>query len=55
MFRVSVCVGVFLLLLACCVLPMAAQQPPSTITGSGTADFIPRFTGTSTIGNSNIF
>jgi len=54
MFRVSVCVGVFLLL-ACCVLPMAAQQPPSTITGSGTADFIPRFTGTTTIGNSNIF
>src|ERR1700674_56706 len=54
MFRISVCVGVFLLL-ACCVLPMAAQQPPSTITGSGTADFIPRFTGTTTIGNSNIF
>jgi hypothetical protein len=54
MLRICVCVGVFLLL-ACLVLPMAAQQPASTITGSGTADFIPRFTGTTTIGNSNIF
>jgi Chaperone of endosialidase len=32
-----------------------ANLPPGTITGSGTADFIPRFTGTTTIGNSNIF
>lgn len=31
------------------------KLPPGTITGSGTADFIPRFTGTTTIGNSNIF
>jgi len=33
----------------------AAHLPPGTITGTGTADFIPRFTGTTTIGNSNIF
>jgi trimeric autotransporter adhesin len=31
------------------------RLPPGTITGSGTADFIPRFTGTTTLGNSNIF
>ena len=29
--------------------------PPGTITGSGTADFVPMFTGTTTIGNSKIF
>jgi hypothetical protein len=29
--------------------------PPGTITGSGTLDFIPRFTGALTIGNSDIF
>jgi hypothetical protein len=29
--------------------------PPGTITGSGTADFVPVFTGTTTIGNSKIF
>jgi hypothetical protein len=29
-------------------------RPPATITGSGTATFIPVFTGTATIGNSNI-
>jgi hypothetical protein len=33
----------------------AATAPPGTITGSGTADFVPIFTGTTTIGNSNIF
>ena len=31
------------------------KLPPGTITGKGTTDFIPRFTGTTTIGNSNIF
>jgi hypothetical protein len=31
------------------------KLPPGTITGSGTADFIPMFTGTTTIGNSKIF
>jgi len=31
------------------------KLPPGTITGSGTADFIPMFTGTTTIGNSGIF
>ena len=29
--------------------------PPGTITGSGTADYVPKFTGTTTIGNSKIF
>jgi len=29
--------------------------PPGTITGSGTADFVPVFTGATTIGNSKIF
>jgi hypothetical protein len=33
----------------------ANKLPPGTITGSGTLDFIPRFTGALTIGNSNIF
>jgi hypothetical protein len=32
-----------------------AAAPPGTITGTGTLDFIPRFTGATTIGNSNIF
>ena len=32
-----------------------AKLPPGTITGSGTADYIPRFTGATTVGNSNIF
>jgi hypothetical protein len=31
------------------------KLPPGTITGSGTADFIPAFTGATTIGNSKIF
>ena len=31
------------------------KLPPGTITGSGTADYIPRFTGATTVGNSNIF
>jgi hypothetical protein len=29
--------------------------PPGTITGSGTADFVPVFTGATTIGNSKVF
>ncbi|HXM63904.1 MAG TPA: hypothetical protein VN950_23790 [Terriglobales bacterium] len=33
----------------------APVLPPGTITGSGTADFVPVFTGTTTIGNSKIF
>ncbi|HXM63009.1 MAG TPA: hypothetical protein VN950_19260 [Terriglobales bacterium] len=33
----------------------STRQPAATITGSGTADFIPRWTGTTTLGNSNIF
>jgi Chaperone of endosialidase len=31
------------------------KLPPGTITGSGTADYVPVFTGASTIGNSKIF
>ena len=31
------------------------KLPPGTITGNGTADFIPVFTGTTTIGSSKIF
>jgi hypothetical protein len=58
MSRISIylCAG---LLLACCTLPVFAQEagafPPGTITGSGTADFFPIFTGTTTIGNSKMF
>ncbi|MGA8490735.1 MAG: hypothetical protein WB711_09955 [Terriglobales bacterium] len=33
----------------------APVLPPGTITGSGTADFVPLFTGTTTIGNSKVF
>jgi hypothetical protein len=33
----------------------APAVPPGTITGSGTADFVPIFTGTTTIGNSKVF
>jgi hypothetical protein len=36
-------------------LALAQGAPASTVTGRGTADFIPRWTGTTTIGNSNIF
>jgi hypothetical protein len=31
------------------------KLPPGTITGSGTADYIPRFSGATTLGNSDIF
>ncbi len=83
MFRVRVCVCTSFLL-ACCVLPLAAQQPsaasdnsagsdvssksassttigkvrapsPLTVGGTGTADFVPLWTGPTTLGNSNIF
>ncbi len=36
-------------------LGLAQDAPAANVTGSGTADFIPRWTGTTTIGNSNIF
>ena len=52
MLRISVCVCAFLLL-ACFVLPMAAQQPP--ITGTGTANHITKWLTTTSIGNSGIF
>jgi hypothetical protein len=31
------------------------KLPPGTIMGSGTADYVPMFTGTTTVGNSHIF
>jgi hypothetical protein len=34
---------------------VSGKLPPGTITGKGTADFVPMFTGTTTIGNSSIF
>jgi hypothetical protein len=83
MFRARVCISASLLL-ACCILPLAAQQPlaassnangsdvsnrtqasgtkakvgspsPLAVGGSGTADFIPMWTGPTTLANSNIF
>jgi hypothetical protein len=33
----------------------AGNSPPGTITGSGTADYVPVFTGATTVGNSKIF
>jgi hypothetical protein len=36
-------------------LGLAQDTPSANVTGSGTADFIPRWTGTTTLGNSNIF
>jgi len=55
MLRISVCVCVFLLL-ACFVLPMAAQQPVvPPVTGTGTANHITKWITTTKIGNSGIF
>lgn len=56
MFRISSFVFAFFLM-SSLMVPMAAQQavPPATITGSGTADYVPIFTGATTIGNSTIF
>jgi hypothetical protein len=36
-------------------LGLAQDAPPAAITGSGTADFIPRWTATTTLGNSILF
>jgi hypothetical protein len=56
MLRISVCVCAFLLL-ACFVLPMAAQQAPvlPPITGSGTTNHITKWLSASSVGNSGIF
>jgi hypothetical protein len=56
MVRISVCVCAFLLL-ACFVLPMAAQQAPvlPPITGSGTTNHITKWLSATSIGNSGIF
>ena len=55
MLRISACVRVFLLL-ACFVLPVAAQQPVlPPITGTGTANHITKWITTTKIGNSGIF
>jgi hypothetical protein len=55
MFRISVCVCAFFLL-ACCVLPMAAQQPLAPpLTGTGTPNHITKWLTTTKIGNSSVF
>jgi hypothetical protein len=55
MFRISVCVCA-LLVLACFVLPMAAQQSPvPPVTGTGTANHITKWITTTQLGNSGIF
>jgi hypothetical protein len=53
MFRISVFVCAFLLL-ACCVLPLAAQQLPA-VTGSGTPNHITKWITSTKLGNSGIF
>jgi hypothetical protein len=55
MLRISACVCLFLLL-ACFALPMAAQQPVvPPVSGTGTANHIPKWLTTTSIGNSGIF
>ena len=55
MLRISVCVCAFLLL-ACFVLPMAAQQPVDPpVTGTGTTNHITKWLSATKIGNSGIF
>ena len=55
MLRINGCVRVTLLL-ACFVLPMAAQQPVvPPLTGTGTANHITKWITTTKIGNSGIF
>jgi hypothetical protein len=53
MFRISVFVCAFLLL-ACCVLPLAAQQLPP-VTGTGTPNHITKWITSTKLGNSGIF
>jgi Chaperone of endosialidase len=63
--------GLFLILVCLSLVPLTLAQtstqaatsadrsqvsaPPATITGSGTTNFIPRWTGSSTLGNSKIY
>ena len=55
MFRITICVCAFLLL-ACFVMPMAAQEPAALpITGTGTANHITKWITTTKLGNSGIF
>ena len=55
MFRISVCVCAFLVL-ACFVMPMAAQQSPvPPVTGTGTPNHITKWITTTQLGNSGIF
>jgi hypothetical protein len=55
MFRINVGVCAFLVL-ACFVLPMAAQQPVAPpVTGTGTANHITKWVTTTKLGNSGIF
>jgi len=56
MLRTSVCVRVFLFLFVFCSLAVVAQDNKLVnINGGGTADFIPRWTGAHTLGNSTLF
>jgi len=56
MVRISACVRVFLLLLACFVMPVAAQQPIiPPVTGSGTTNHITKWLSSTKLGNSGIF
>lgn len=56
MVRISACVRVFLLLLACFVMPVAAQQPViPPVTGSGTTNHITKWLSSTKLGNSGIF
>jgi hypothetical protein len=56
MLRTSVCIRIFLFLFVFCSLAVVAQDNKLVnITGGGTADFIPRWTGAHALGNSTIF
>jgi len=56
MYRISVYVRAFLLLFVFCGLPAVAQDNPFVnVTGGGTTNFIPRWTGTHALGNSALF
>lgn len=50
---IRVTAGVLLLVL--CAVSFVVPQVASVITGNGTANCVPEFTGTTTIGNSAIY
>ena len=56
MYRISVYVRAFLLLFVFCGLPVVAQDSQLVnVTGGGTTNFIPRWTGAHALGNSALF